>query len=70
MEQFNAMPDLAAGPRAVSSGRKGEGRRLGSLGDQGFLEYGTEKNALKQNGRHYDEVLVATDLVGKRSRGY
>jgi ribosomal protein S18 acetylase RimI-like enzyme len=28
----------------------------------GFLEYGTEKNALKQNGRYYDEVLMAKDL--------
>jgi RimJ/RimL family protein N-acetyltransferase len=28
----------------------------------GFLEYGTEKNALKQDGRYYDEVLMAKDL--------
>lgn len=31
----------------------------------GFLEYGTEKNALKQDGRYYDEVLMAKNLVGK-----
>jgi ribosomal protein S18 acetylase RimI-like enzyme len=28
----------------------------------GFLEYGTEKKALKQDGRYYDEVLMAKDL--------
>jgi ribosomal protein S18 acetylase RimI-like enzyme len=28
----------------------------------GFLEYGIEKKALKQDGRYYDEVLMAKDL--------
>ena len=28
----------------------------------GFVEYGLEKNALKQDGRYYDEVLMAKDL--------
>src|ERR1700751_957154 len=28
----------------------------------GFLEYGVEKNALKQAGRYYDLVLMAKDL--------
>jgi ribosomal protein S18 acetylase RimI-like enzyme len=28
----------------------------------GFLEYGIERNALKQDGRYYDEVLMAKDL--------
>jgi RimJ/RimL family protein N-acetyltransferase len=28
----------------------------------GFLEYGIEKNALKQDGRYYDEILMAKDL--------
>jgi len=28
----------------------------------GFVEYGVEKNALKQDGRCYDEVLMAKDL--------
>ena len=28
----------------------------------GFLEYGIEKEALKQDGRYYDEVLMARDL--------
>lgn len=28
----------------------------------GFLEYGIEKNALKQDGRYYDEVLMVKDL--------
>jgi ribosomal protein S18 acetylase RimI-like enzyme len=31
----------------------------------GFLEYGVEKNALKQDGRYYDEVLMAKDLLAK-----
>ena len=30
----------------------------------GFLEYGVEKNALKQDGRYYDEVLMAKALSG------
>ena len=33
----------------------------------GFLEYGVEKNALKQDGRYYDEVLMAKDLLGTSS---
>ena len=28
----------------------------------GFVEFGVEKNALKYNGRYYDEVLMAKDL--------
>jgi ribosomal protein S18 acetylase RimI-like enzyme len=28
----------------------------------GFVEYGVEKNSLKQNGHYYDEVLMALDL--------
>ena len=31
----------------------------------GFLEYGVEKNSLKQDGRYYDEVLMAKDLLGQ-----
>jgi hypothetical protein len=27
------------------------------------VEYGLEKKALKQNGRYYDEVLMAKDLT-------
>ncbi len=30
----------------------------------GFVEYGTERRALKQAGRYYDEVLMAKDLTG------
>ena len=30
----------------------------------GFLEYGAEKNALKQDGRYYDEILMAKALSG------
>jgi ribosomal protein S18 acetylase RimI-like enzyme len=33
----------------------------------GFHEYGVEKNALKQDGRYYDEVLMAKDLLEKTS---
>ena len=33
----------------------------------GFREYGVEKNALKQDGRYYDEVLMAMDLLAKSS---
>jgi ribosomal protein S18 acetylase RimI-like enzyme len=29
----------------------------------GFVDYGIEKNALKQDGRYYDEVLMARDLL-------
>ena len=28
----------------------------------GFVEYGIEKNSLKQDGRYYDQVLMALDL--------
>jgi RimJ/RimL family protein N-acetyltransferase len=31
----------------------------------GFLEYGVEKNALKQDGRYYDEVFMAKALSGQ-----
>jgi|tagenome__1003787_1003787.scaffolds.fasta_scaffold20970046_6 hypothetical protein len=33
-----------------------------------FLEYGVEKNALKQDGRYYDEVFMAKALLGYSSR--
>ena len=33
----------------------------------GFLEYGIEKNALKQNGHYYDEIFMAKDLLEKPS---
>jgi GNAT superfamily N-acetyltransferase len=29
----------------------------------GFAEYGVERNALKQNGRYYDEILMAKALT-------
>jgi RimJ/RimL family protein N-acetyltransferase len=35
-------------------------RRL--YGAMGFVEYGYEKRALKQDGRYYDEVLMAKFL--------
>ncbi|HEV7599073.1 MAG TPA: GNAT family N-acetyltransferase [Bradyrhizobium sp.] len=40
-------------------------RRL--YASHGFREYGVEKNALKQDGRYYDEVLMAKDLLEKSS---
>ena len=38
-----------------------EARRL--YAGLGFVEYGVEKNAMKQNGRYWDEVLMAMPLV-------
>ena len=29
----------------------------------GFVEFGIERHALKQDGRYYDEVLMAKDLT-------
>jgi len=31
----------------------------------GFLDYGLEKNSLKQDGGYYDEVLMAKDLLAQ-----
>jgi ribosomal protein S18 acetylase RimI-like enzyme len=31
----------------------------------GFLDYGLEKHALKQDDRYYDEMLMAKDLVSQ-----
>jgi ribosomal protein S18 acetylase RimI-like enzyme len=31
----------------------------------GFVDYGLERNALKQDGRYYDEVLMAKNLLGE-----
>jgi ribosomal protein S18 acetylase RimI-like enzyme len=31
----------------------------------GFLDYGLEKHALKQDGHYYDEMLMAKDLVSQ-----
>jgi ribosomal protein S18 acetylase RimI-like enzyme len=35
-------------------------RRL--YGSLGFVEYGLERDSLKQSGRYYDEILMALDL--------
>jgi len=32
----------------------------------GFIEYGVEKNSLKQHGRYYDEILMVLDLRQKQ----
>ena len=34
----------------------------------GFVEYGVEKNSLKHDGRYYDEILMALDLVSASDR--
>jgi ribosomal protein S18 acetylase RimI-like enzyme len=34
---------------------------------RGFIEYGLEKDSLKQTGTYYDEVLMALDLKGRVS---
>ena len=41
-------------------------RRLYS--ELGFVEYGIEKNALKENGRYWDEVLMARPLSPEAGR--
>jgi len=46
----------------VALGNEAAHRMYASLG---FLEYGTERNALKQNGRYYDEILMAKSLTPK-----
>ena len=45
---------------AVVSGNESARRLYASLG---FLQYGIEKKALKQDGRYYDEILMAKDLT-------
>ena len=35
----------------------------------GFVEYGVERNALKQDGRYFDEVLMAIDLKPEKQAG-
>jgi ribosomal protein S18 acetylase RimI-like enzyme len=49
----------------VVSGNEGARRLYARLG---FVEYGVEKNSLKQHGRYYDEILMALDLIGKPDR--
>jgi RimJ/RimL family protein N-acetyltransferase len=34
----------------------------------GFVEYGIERNSLKQAGRYYDEILMAKDLTADSHR--
>jgi RimJ/RimL family protein N-acetyltransferase len=36
----------------------------------GFVEYGIERNSLKHNGRYYDEILMALDLVSASERDW
>jgi RimJ/RimL family protein N-acetyltransferase len=46
--------------KTVVSGNKPAQRLYDSLG---FIEYGIEKNSLKQDGRYWDEVLMAKSLL-------
>lgn len=47
---------------AVVSGNESARELYATLG---FLEYGCEKKALKQDGRYYDEILMAKDLTSE-----
>ena len=42
-------------------------RRL--YANMGFVDYGLERNALKQGGRYYDDALMAKDLLETTSQG-
>ncbi len=44
---------------------KGNERARRLYAGLGFVEYGVEKNSLKQDGRYYDEILMALDLREK-----
>jgi ribosomal protein S18 acetylase RimI-like enzyme len=44
---------------SVVSGNESARRLYARLG---FVEYGIEKKSLKENGRYYDEILMALDL--------
>jgi ribosomal protein S18 acetylase RimI-like enzyme len=43
-------------------------RARGLYASLGFIEYGVEKNSLKQRGHYYDEILMALDLMGELDR--
>ncbi len=45
---------------SVVSGNERARRLYASLG---FVEYGVEKNSLKQDGHYHDEILMALDLM-------
>jgi RimJ/RimL family protein N-acetyltransferase len=38
-------------------------RARGLYASLGFIEYGVERNSLKQRGHYYDEILMALDLM-------
>lgn len=44
---------------------KGNEPALRLYQSMGFVEYGLEKHALKIDGRYYDDILMAKDLVGR-----
>jgi len=50
---------------SVVSGNEPARRLYAALG---FVEYGLEKDSLKQNGHYYDEILMALDLRHNLSR--
>jgi RimJ/RimL family protein N-acetyltransferase len=51
---------------SVVSGNDQARRLYASLG---FVEYGVDRNALKQDGRYWDEVLMAKSLLQDRTGG-
>ncbi|MEI2598370.1 GNAT family protein, partial [Acinetobacter pittii] len=44
---------------------KGNEPALRLYQSMGFVEYGLETHALKIDGRYYDDILMAKDLVGR-----
>jgi ribosomal protein S18 acetylase RimI-like enzyme len=55
-----ARPSVELLQLSVVVGNERARRLYASLG---FVEYGIERHSLKQNGRYYDEILMALDLV-------
>jgi RimJ/RimL family protein N-acetyltransferase len=50
---------------SVVAGNEAAGRLYAGLG---FVEYGIERHALKEDGRYWDEVLMAKSLLPPESR--
>ena len=51
---------------AVVSGNDAALRLYNRLG---FVQYGVEPNALKQEGRYFDEILMTKELQSGEARG-
>jgi RimJ/RimL family protein N-acetyltransferase len=61
----HARPRVEALRLTVVSGNDSARRLYAALG---FVEYGIEKNALKEDGRYWDEVLMAKPLLPEEAR--